>query len=700
MTPSAAGMRVRHGSRAWRDAVELVSSMRFAISLLTAICIASVVGTVVRQHEPHINYVNQFGPFWADVFGATGLYTVYSAWWFLLILAFLVVSTSLCIVRNTPKVISDLRAFKERVREQALQAFHHKGDALLAESPDAVMARVGTLLGARGWRAKADVRPHGTMIAARKGMANKVGYLAAHSSIVLICIGGLADGDLVVRMQMALGGKSAYGGGGMISAVPPEHRLGASNPTFRGNLLVPEGARAGTAILSMPDGVVLQELPFDIELKKFIVEYYDTGMPRLFASEIVIHDRETGDAKPATVKVNEPAFHRGIAIYQSSFDDGGSTVKLRALPLAAGGQPFEVEGTVGGSTQITNGADKIGVEFTGLRVINVENIGAPEGATDVRKVDLAQSLRDHLGTGARRDPARTLRNVGPSVSYKLVDAAGQRREFQNYMLPVEMDGQRVFLLGMRDDVNEGFRYLRVPADENDAIDSWLRLRHALADAALRERAAARYGRMAAPDDQPQMVQQLEATALRALTLFAGAEPGKAGEAPVAGLQAIARFLESSVPEAERPRISEVLLRILGGSLFELNNLAREHAGLAALAGDERTQAFMTQALVSLSDSHFYPAPVMLQLADFKHVQASVFQVARTPGKKLVYLGSVLLIVGVFAMLYVRERRLWIWLQPGPDGGTHVSTALSTTRRTLDADAEFEQLKTLILRTAP
>jgi cytochrome c biogenesis protein len=390
MTPSAAGMRVRHGSRAWRDAVELVSSMRFAISLLTAICIASVVGTVVRQHEPHINYVNQFGPFWADVFGATGLYTVYSAWWFLLILAFLVVSTSLCIVRNTPKVISDLRAFKERVREQALQAFHHKGDALLAESPDAVMARVGTLLGARGWRAKADVRPHGTMIAARKGMANKVGYLAAHSSIVLICIGGLADGDLVVRMQMALGGKSAYGGGGMISAVPPEHRLGASNPTFRGNLLVPEGARAGTAILSMPDGVVLQELPFDIELKKFIVEYYDTGMPRLFASEIVIHDRETGDAKPATVKVNEPAFHRGIAIYQSSFDDGGSTVKLRALPLAAGGQPFEVEGTVGGSTQITNGADRIGVEFTGLRVINVENIGAPEGATDVRKVDLAQ----------------------------------------------------------------------------------------------------------------------------------------------------------------------------------------------------------------------------------------------------------------------------------------------------------------------
>ena len=70
---------------------------------------------------------------------------------------------------------------------------------------------------------------------------------------------------------------------------------------------------------------------------------------------------------------------------------------------------------------------------------------------------------------------------------------------------------------------------------------------------------------------------------------------------------------------------------------------------------------MTQAVLSLSDSFFYPAPMVLELADFKQVQASVFQVARAPGKTLVYLGAVLLIVGVFAMLYIRERRLWIWV---------------------------------------
>ena len=141
-------------SHVGRDALELLSSMRFAISLLTLICIASVIGTVVKQAEPANNYVNQFGPFWAEVFGAVNLYSVYSAPWFLMILAFLVVSTSLCIARNAPKILADLRSMKEQVREQALTSFHHKASGVrAAEAPDAALARVSALLVAAGWKA-------------------------------------------------------------------------------------------------------------------------------------------------------------------------------------------------------------------------------------------------------------------------------------------------------------------------------------------------------------------------------------------------------------------------------------------------------------------------------------------------------------------------------------------------------------------
>ncbi len=69
--------------------------------------------------------------------------------------------------------------------------------------------------------------------------------------------------------------------------------------------------------------------------------------------------------------------------------------------------------------------------------------------------------------------------------------------------------------------------------------------------------------------------------------------------------------------------------------------------------------------------------------------------ARAPGKTVVYLGCALLILGVFAMLYVRERRLWVWLAPAA-AGSSATMALSSNRRALDTDREFEQLKARLL----
>ncbi len=676
-----------------RELLDLFASMRFAIALLSVICIASVIGTVVQQRQPMGNYVNQFGPFWAELFDKLGLYTVYGAPWFLVILAFLVISTSLCIARNTPKILTDLRSYKEGVREQSLRAHHHKAEAVLEGDPQAVLGTLAPQLDALGWKAKVQQREHGLMVAARRGAANKIGYLAAHSAIVLICLGGLFDGDLMVRMLMWVQGKTLYTGSGLVSEVAAEHRLGTGNPSFRGNLFVPENSSAGTAVLTLPGGIVLQDLPFDVELKKFNVEYYATGMPKSFASDIVIRDRSGGTPRTATVKVNEPVIHDGVAIYQSSFEDGGSLLKLQALSLT-GDEHLDLQGRVGDKTAFGEQT----LEFAGLRVINVENLSTPDASgTDVRKVDLTGTLQNHLGSGAKGNTSKSLHNVGPSFSYRLRDAAGQAREFNNYMLPVELDGHKVFLAGVRDNLSDSFRYLRMPADENGELDGWLRLRRALADPKLRESAARIYAQSATPADRPQMQPQLQATAQRALALFSGAT-AKPGDDVRGGLPALSQFIDHDVPQAERARVSEVLLRILNGSLFELNQLARERAGLAPAPADESQQAFMTQAVLSLSDSLYYPAPALFQLKDYTQVQASVFQVTRAPGQKLVYLGAVLLIIGVFAMLYIRERRLWLWITPSTAAGrSQVSMAMSSTRESPDNAALFAQLRRTLLK---
>ncbi len=704
------------GRQALRPALELLSSMRFAISLLTVICIASVIGTVLKQHEPAANYVNQFGPFWAALFTSLGLNAVYSAWWFLLILAFLVLSTSLCIARNAPKILVDLRSAKENMREQSLQAFAHRAQGEVAASPEEAAQRIGAALSGAGWKVKLQRRDRGEagagwMVAARAGAANKLGYLAAHSAIVLICIGGLLDGDLIVRAEMWWGGKTPYVGGGMIADVPAQHRLPDTNPTFRGNLMVAEGMQSATALLDQSDGVLLQELPFAIELKKFVVEHYSTGMPKLFASEIVIHDKVTGESQPARVEVNHPARWRGIEIYQSSFNDGGSRVTLEAIPLASGGKRFEVEGVIGGSTPLARGAsadaDKMTLEYTDLRVFNVENLADADGgaaATPASAPSLAQALESHLGAGHKTSTRKTLRNVGPSIGYKLRDAAGQAREFHNYMQPVALGGEgepSVFLLGVRESQADGFRYLRLPADADDSIEGFMRLNLALQDATLRAEAVRRYARQAAAGSRPEVAEQLAGSAARALDLFAGAEPAPGQAASVRGLQALSEFMETKVPEAERARAGEVVVRILSGTLFELAQLAQQRAGLAPLPADVRTQAFLNQAVLALSDLSLYPVPLVFQLKDFQQVQASVFQVARAPGRNIVYLGCAFLILGVFAMLYVRERRLWVWLAPAQPGATRAqaSLALSSNRKTLDTDREFERLRDQILGPA-
>jgi cytochrome c biogenesis protein len=179
-------------------------------------------------------------------------------------------------------------------------------------------------------------------------------------------------------------------------------------------------------------------------------------------------------------------------------------------------------------------------------------------------------------------------------------------------------------------------------------------------------------------------------------LFAGAE--KINNESVSGLQAVSRFMESSVPEAERERAGEVLVRILNGAIFELLQISREQAGLKPLEPDEKTQAFMSLAVIALSDAFFYPAPMAFALKDFSQVQASVFQVARAPGKWIVYAGCLFLIIGIFAMLYVRERRLWVWVTDAAEGGvnSNAQMALSTNRKTMDGDKEFEMLKTKLL----
>ena len=695
MNVSTEGIVLQTRRRWLSDIVELLSSMRFSISLLTVICIASVIGTVVTQNEPMPNYVNQFGPFWSDILGRFSIYSVYAAWWFLLIMAFLVTSTSLCIARNAPKMIADMKSWRESVREQSLRNFHHRVEWSSANNREAFAQEVGRKVAAKGYQWKLVEKDGATLLTAKQGAANKLGYIFAHSAIVIICIGGLLDSNIPIGIQQWLFNKSPFIGNGIIAEVPAKHRLGLSNTSFSGNTFVTEGASSNTAIIPVGEGVMIQELPFTLLLKKFVIDFYSTGMPKLFASEVLVTDHETGKTFPATIKVNEPLIYKGMAVYQSSFEDGGSHLKLVGFPMKGpNNQQFQVEGDVGRSTPLlgSTGSEYV-IEWSGFRPFNVENTSAANGQ-DVRAVNQSKGfsekfttkLDEQLGSAAKNKKTKDLKNVGPSVQYKLRDKTGQAREFNNYMLPVTIDGAEIFLAGLRDSPADGFRYLRIPADEKNSMNEWMRLRAALSDSGLREKAASRYAEKVPLDakSNANLREQLKASSARSLNVFIG-------DREASGYVAIARFI-GKLPENQQEKAADLFMKILNGSLWELWQIAREKEGLPLMTADEKNGRFLQLATNAMADAFFYEAPIMLQLQGFEQVKASVFQVTRSPGKNVVYLGCLFLVLGVFAMLYVRERRLWVWIRSDAENGSHALMAMSTQRRSLDFDKEFEQLK--------
>lgn len=648
----------------WYALYELLSSMRFAIGLLTLLAIASVIGTVLKQNEPYSNYAFEFGQFWFVAFEKLGLYDVYHSSWFLLILAFLVLSTTLCIVRNTPGFLHEIRGYREKASETSLSLMKHSVELEGQADPAAVAAR----LTAQGWRVKTHERDDGsTMVAAKRGSLNKLGYFFAHIALVVICLGGLMDGNLPLKLGELAGTIVPETRDIPQSQIPAHSRLSTANLSYRGNVTIAENKSADVIFLGSGNGYLVQELPFIVTLKKFYVDYYSNGMPKLFASDIVVTDKQSGKETAATIKVNHPLVIDGVAIYQASFGDGGSPLRLKAWNLEQPqGAPVDLQGvSLGSQPLLANGRDWK-LEFGELKVFNVENMG---GAKDGART-LSERMRD--AREVKRE--KTLRNVGPSITFKLRDEQGQAREFLNYMAPMQQDGASYLVAGVRAQVSQPFQFLRIPLDDELKIDSFMRLYAALKNPALYDEVARRATAKAMQGGaiSPAMQKQFADSVRWVLARFADG-----------GFAALEKFLDERVPADKRQAIAQTYVKILQGAVIDVMNVAQQKAGLAPWPVDEPHYRFLLDALVTTSAFGDYGAPVFLQLDGFDQVQASGLQLTRSPGKKLVYLGSLMMVIGIVIMFYLREVRLWVLVKPG-----RLRLAMSSNRATQELENDF------------
>ena len=619
--------------------------MSFAVSMLVFLGIASIIGTILKQNEPYENYIIKFGQFWFGFFEKIGLYDVYHSVWFLTILLFLVLSTTLCIIKNTPAILKDFLVFKDSLEERSLLSFTHH--FVIKNKKGVNISKILHYLKQAKFRIKEKSKENGdVLIIAKKGNYQRLGYILTHIGVVVICLGGLLDGNLIFKAQEIFGYKKIETLDIPASKVPEVSRLGISNTSFRANMTLAEGSSDNVAFVRMKDGYLVQDLPFKITLKDFRINHYSTGMPKSFESDLVISDPELSQDITQTISVNHPFTYKGIAIYQSDFQDGGTKLDIKLRSLFSSNTSQKIDGKIFDKVKLDK--DQITYEFNDFKKFNVL----------------------HLKEGEKEKP----RNVGPSVTYKVRNSSGQAREYLSYQYAMPIDGRTFFISGMRETPQEEFKYLKIPADAKGSIEEFMLFKDALQNKRLIEHVAKKMANQSASADKNKNVKEsFEKSVNKLMTLFAQG-----------GFSNIAKNIDKNIPDSEKQKAVQTYLKIIDIASSEIYK-NRFH-----LADKELNQSrilFIQDALNAYSDMFFYGVPYYFELTSYEQKEASGLQLTKSPGQFWVYLGSLSLVLGIFSMIYLRERKLWLLIKA--KGG--VILALSSNRKNIDFENDYRKL---------
>lgn len=638
-------------ARAWK----VLSSMSFAVAMLFIVAVAAVAGSLIEQEQAYSVYVSGYGTLWADFYRLAGVDDIYHAGWFLLLLALLAFSTGLCVWQKAASMVREMRSFKEGASYAQLRRLPATVHLHQAAGGVDARARMESVLRAHGFSLHQGATD-GTecSFTGKKGSLRRAGYLLTHVAVVVICMGGLADGNLPLKWRLASGALTAETRDVPAEAAAPAAHVHAGSGSFRGALQLKQGDVKDLVVLNAAHGFLVRELPFRVRLNRFDIEYHPTGQPRDFVSQVdVIDPHDAHVLRSLRLSVNHPAEYAGIEFFQSGFEDGGTRVALDVLgpdgPVAAVG-----EVAVGSSRPVLIGDAPVRLEPTAFHPKNVIHRDAARG-----------SLAASFLSGAQA--SRTL-DLGPSVEFALTDAAGQVQQQTTYIRPVPIEERPYFVASVTPAAGGQARFVRIPMTADGSLAAYQRIVRALRHEKGRSMLAQR---MAAMTADPQAAEVVRRAVPRVLQEFA-----------VGGLSGLGGQGAATAADAGRDPVRQMKLDLL------------VRAGLLALGDQGGASApqppvrFVVDSLLAYSDWIDLGRPWLARVTGFQPVDATVLQVTQAPGRIAVYAGMACLAIGVVLLVLVQERRVWV--RPQPAGGG-VLLALAANRPAPSVATELEDL---------
>ncbi len=281
----------------WRT----LTSVKLAIGLIAALALLSILGTIIPQGQPDMNYVNRYGLTGYKLIKFFTVDKLFHSWYFLGLLALLGLNTLACLIKRFQVSWQLLRRPHEGQSPVQLLRLENSLELPTGAAPSASLERVAAILTHRGYR----IRRKGLQLAAQKHLMGRLGVDLFHASLLLLLMGAIVGG--------------LFG--------------------FEGFQVAHKGE-----IFDVPGS------DFQIRVDDlWTVNYPDSSRIKDWYTRLTVLEGGQ-EVKTQTIEVNHPLTHKGISFYQSSFGSdwfGGAQLTFAVKQGADGTAVSEYEVTVG-----------------------------------------------------------------------------------------------------------------------------------------------------------------------------------------------------------------------------------------------------------------------------------------------------------------------------------------------------------------
>lgn len=290
------------------------SSVRLTLFLLIIIALAAIVGTVVPQQEAAPEAFQKYPPALAGILRALQFYDLYHSPWFLLLMGLLTVNLIVCSLNRLPVSLRLYRMHPEPDRPGLYDDLRSDRVLEATGNPEQEAARMEAILVKAFGGAERKNAEQAVYLRAHRGAWSYFGVYVIHAGVLVIIVGAVI--------------------GSMLG--------------FDGNVNIPEGGSADR--IELRGGKGAMSLGFTVQCDRFNVEFYESGMPKLYQSDLSFL-RDGQILARGSLMVNHPLEFGGIHFYQASYGTipGEAVLKItgkgqQVVRNAREGERFDIDG--------------------------------------------------------------------------------------------------------------------------------------------------------------------------------------------------------------------------------------------------------------------------------------------------------------------------------------------------------------------